>query len=176
MKSRIERGLGGLVLVNKLIACLLFVGLTGVVTLQVISRYVSHQPFLWSEELARFLFFWVVMLGSAMSVKSRRHFVIDVTMGQKRMWGRAGSFFLDVIPDLCVLAFAVFLLYQGIGYTQAGLLRVASNSQINMAFVYVAIPVFAALTIIYAAGNLLVDWVAFRRGEGTDALPHEGGE
>ena len=176
MTSRIEQGLGALVFANKVIACVLFAGLTGVVTLQVITRYVSHQPFLWSEEVARFLFFWVVMLGSAMSVRSRRHFVIDVTMGRARMWGRTGSFLLDVIPDLCVLAFAVFLLFQGIGYTQAGLLRVASNSHVNMALVYVAIPVFAVLTTVYAAGNLLIDWAAFRRGEGAEALPPEGGE
>lgn len=161
--------LNGLARINGIVASVLFAGLTVVVALQVFTRFVLHLPFIWSEELARFLFFWVALLGAAMSVKSRRHFVIDITMGRGRGWGRKGRFLFDVIPDLCVLGFSVLLLVQGIGYTQVGLLRTATNSQLNMALVYGAIPVFAALTVLYSAGNLLLDYVAFVQGR--DAAP-----
>jgi TRAP-type C4-dicarboxylate transport system permease small subunit len=135
------------------LAVLLFALLTLVVALQVVTRFITHTPFIWSEEAARFLFFWVVLLGAASSVRARRHFVIDIGIPRDRL-GRAGRFVLDVLPDVLILAFGVFLLVQGIGYTRIGLLRTATNSRVNMGFVYAAIPVFATLCILYTLANL----------------------
>jgi TRAP-type C4-dicarboxylate transport system permease small subunit len=159
-----DRFLKALLKVNGAIAVVLFAALTLVVSLQVLTRFVLHLPFIWSEELSRFLFFWVVMLGAAMSVKNRRHFVIDVTMGRIDTWSPNLRFLLNAFPHLCILAFAALLFVQGIGYTRIGLLRTATNSQVNMGLVYLAIPVFAALTFLYALGNLLLDYSAHRRG------------
>lgn len=178
----------GLAAVNGLVAVALFSGLTLVVALQVFTRFVLHAPFIWSEELARFLFFWVVLLGSSLSVRQRRHFVIDVTTGGTLLPERGprtrspGRFLLDLIPDLCVLGFSVLLFVQGIGYAEVGLLRVGPNSQVNMAVVYAAIPVFAALSVLYSLGHLVTDSVEFCReragegpGSGAGGSRNEGG-
>lgn len=141
--------------VNVLVAVLLFVALTIVVSLQVFTRFVVHRPMIWSEEVARFLFFWVVMLGAAMSVRNRRHFVIDLFGEDAQKLGPRARRVLHVFPDLCIVAFSILLLVQGLDYVRMGALRTASNSQINMALVYAAIPVFAALSIVYSVANLL---------------------
>ena len=167
---RIERSVAVLVAINRVIATVLFTLLTGVVALQVLTRFVLHAPIIWSEEVARFLFFWVVLLGAAMSVKDRRHFVIDV-IGGRTSGGPTLRFLLDIVPDVCVLAFSLLLLAEGIGYTQVGLFRTASNSRVNMALVYAAIPTFAALSVIYSLANLLLDWAAFREGRGPTLRP-----
>jgi TRAP-type transport system small permease protein len=168
--QRIQAGVAALVAVNRAIAAVLFTMLTAVVALQVVSRFVIHAPVIWSEEVARFLFFWVVLLGAAMSVKDRRHFVIDITGGRA-----SGSptlrFLLDIVPDVCVLAFSVLLIVEGTGYAQVGLFRTASNSRVNMALVYAAIPTFAVLSAIYAGVNLLTDCAAFRQGRGPAPRP-----
>jgi TRAP-type C4-dicarboxylate transport system permease small subunit len=169
-RRRFQAGIAMLVTVNRVIATVLFVLLTGVVTLQVFTRFVVHAPVIWSEEAARFLFFWVVLLGAAMSVKDRRHFVIDVT-GGRASGAPSLRFLLDVLPDVCVLGFSLLLFVEGVGYTEVGLFRTASNSRVNMALVYAAIPTFAALSTIYAAANLLVDWAAFREGRGPTPRP-----
>ena len=163
--------LSALAAVNGAVAVVLFAALTLVVALQVFTRFVLHFPVIWSEEAARFLFFWVVMLGAAMSVRSRRHFVIDVAAGRTRGEGRVGRFIFDIIPDVCVLAFSVFLLIQSVGYVRVGLLRVATNSQVNMGLVYAAIPVFAALSIVYTVVNLLIDLAAFSQGRDAVGRP-----
>jgi len=168
--QRIQAGVATLVAVNRLAATVLFAMLTGVVALQVFSRFVIHAPMIWSEEVARFLFFWVVLLGAAMSVKDRRHFVIDVT-GGRASGGPTLRFLLDIVPDVCVLGFSILLLAEGVDYAQVGLFRTASNSRVNMALVYSAIPTFAALSTIYAAANLLTDWTAFRQGRGPAPRP-----
>ena len=52
-----DRFLKALLKVNGAIAVVLFAALTLVVSLQVLTRFVLHLPFIWSEELSRFLFF-----------------------------------------------------------------------------------------------------------------------
>jgi TRAP-type C4-dicarboxylate transport system permease small subunit len=150
--------------VNGVIAVILFALLTAVVALQVINRLVLHQSFIWSEEIARFLFFWVVLLGAAISVRTRRHFVVDVTPASWRGGAGLRHFVFDITPQICILAFAVFLLIEAIEYTRAGTFRTASNSGVNMSIVYAAVPAFAALAIAYSAVNLLADYRAFRGG------------
>jgi TRAP-type C4-dicarboxylate transport system permease small subunit len=150
------------------VAVVLFAGLTAVVALQVLNRMVLHLPLIWSEELARFLFFWVALLGAAVSVRKRRHFVLDVGMGRARPrgWRRSLS---QIFPNLAVIAFSIFLLIAGVGYLEAGRYRTATNSDINMGFVYAAIPVFALLSIAYAGANLLADVRALDRERRTGA-------
>jgi TRAP-type C4-dicarboxylate transport system permease small subunit len=163
---------GGVVMrATGVVAVILFALLTAVVTLQVVNRLVLHQSFIWSEEIARFLFFWVVLLGAAISVRRRRHFVVDVTPASWRGGGGLRHFLFDVTPHLCILAFAVFLLVQAIVYAREGTLRTASNSGVNMAIVYGAIPVFAALAVAWSVMNLLADYRAFRAGPPPDRLP-----
>src|SRR5690606_5642058 len=49
------------------------------VTLQVVSRYTELVPaYIWTEELARFLFIWMVMLGAMIGVREGTHFEVDV--------------------------------------------------------------------------------------------------
>jgi TRAP-type transport system small permease protein len=170
LPQRIQDGVARLAVVNRAIATVLFALLTAVVALQVFSRFVIHAPLIWSEEVARFLFFWVVLLGAAISVKDRRHFVLDVT-GGRISGGPALRFLLDIVPDVCVLGFSVLLLVEGTGYAHVGVFRTASNSGVNMALVYAAIPTFALLSAIYAAVNLFVDWAAFRQGRGAAPRP-----
>lgn len=159
-----------LIAVNRVIATVLFTLLTAVVALQVLTRFVLHTPMIWSEEVARFLFFWVVLLGAAMSVKDRRHFVIDLFGGRTR-GAPALRFLLDILPGVCVLAFSLLLFAEGVRYSQVGLFRTASNSRVNMALVYAAIPTFAALSVVYSVANLLLDWAAFREGRGPTHRP-----
>jgi TRAP-type C4-dicarboxylate transport system permease small subunit len=138
------------------VSFVLFVSLTLVVFLQVVSRYVFHNPFIWSEEVARFLFFWVVLMGSSISVKNNKHFVIDV-LDVSRIKNRKLRAFLNMFPHLCIFSFSIFLIIYGLLYFELGRFRVGSNSEINMAFVYLAIPVAGITQFIYSLYNLICE-------------------
>jgi len=56
---------------------LLLLGVTVLAILQVILRYVFNYAFIWSEELSRLLFIWIIMLGAALGVSYRKHMVIE---------------------------------------------------------------------------------------------------
>ena len=149
----------------------LFVALTIVVTLQIVSRFIFHSPFLWSEEVARFLFFWVALTGASISVRLRRHFVIDVFSfmhaPEKGTVKYRVQVYLKIFGDVCVLAFSVLLFYLGWQYTELGLFRTGTNSEVNMAAVYLAIPVAAGTMVVYGLANL----IDLLTGEPTRKLP-----
>ena len=49
------------------------------ITMQVISRYTALiPPYIWTEELSRFVFIWMVMLGAMIAVRDGTHFDVDV--------------------------------------------------------------------------------------------------
>ena len=49
------------------------------VTVQIVSRYTELFPhYIWTEEMARFLFIWMVMLGAIVGVRDASHFEVDV--------------------------------------------------------------------------------------------------
>ena len=75
------------VLVTTLMASLLVP-----VTLQVLSRYTPLVPtWMWTEEASRFSLIWMIMLGTAIAVRNRRHFNIDLWPDPKTERGKALS-------------------------------------------------------------------------------------
>src|SRR3954469_21940888 len=72
------------------------------VTLQILSRYTGLIPsWIWTEELSRFLFIWMVMLGATIGVGEHIHFEVDV-------WpdlGAKPAAVLRMLSSLCVLVF-----------------------------------------------------------------------
>ena len=49
------------------------------VVLQILSRYSGIIPrYIWTEEVARFCFVWIVMIGSMIAVREESHFKVDL--------------------------------------------------------------------------------------------------
>jgi len=49
------------------------------VSLQIVARYTRMIPsYIWTEEMSRFLFIWMVMLGAMIGVREGTHFEVDI--------------------------------------------------------------------------------------------------
>jgi TRAP-type C4-dicarboxylate transport system permease small subunit len=80
------------------------------VTMQVIARFTPLLPaYIWTEELARFLFIWMVMLGAMIGVREGTHFEVDVWPDLKP---RATAL-LRIVSHLFVLVFALVFIWWG---------------------------------------------------------------
>ncbi|MCR4425107.1 MAG: TRAP transporter small permease [Firmicutes bacterium] len=64
----IEKALGGLLVFAVFV----------VVIIQVFYRYVLDHPIFWSDELASYLFIWMVAIGTAYAQSSRSHVRMDI--------------------------------------------------------------------------------------------------
>ena len=51
--------------------------MTVIIFVQVVARYVFQNSLSWSEELARYIFIWLVYLGISYGCQMRKHIKID---------------------------------------------------------------------------------------------------
>ncbi|TCN18414.1 TRAP transporter small permease [Mesobacillus foraminis] len=67
-------------LLNGIIVVVL-VSMVSLVFLNVVLRYVFSSGITWSEELARYLFVWLVFLGAVVATKEKGHLGVDLLIG-----------------------------------------------------------------------------------------------
>ncbi len=115
--------------------------------LQVVTRYFFGHTFEWSEELSRFLFVWVVFLGSALIMGESGH--LSVQLLARKLEGTAPGIALEIFVNLCSYAFILLLLVQGAKMTSVMTFQTAPGLGISMSAVYVIMPVSACLMMLY---------------------------
>ena len=135
--------------------------ITAVTFAQVVTRYVTADPIIWSEELARYLFVWITLIGAAAGVRVHAHFGLDLVRRHAPPLLRTA---LGALTMLIVASFLALLLYTGILETRQAALQMSPALQVRMHWAYLALPVGAAL----ALWHVLAHWV--RSGIGAHPL------
>src|SRR6186713_1717955 len=83
------------------------------VSLQIFSRYTAIIPsYIWTEEMARFLFIWTIMIGAMIGVRESTHFEVDVLP----QLPRRGEAVARLLGRLGVLATAIIFITAGIHF------------------------------------------------------------
>src|SRR5204862_2768479 len=84
------------------------------VTLQIISRYTVLIPsYIWTEEMARFLFIWTIMIGAMVGVREAQHFEVDVWPSLSRRAEAA----VRIAARLGILGLALVFVVAGLEFT-----------------------------------------------------------
>ena len=96
-------------------AALLVLAEVVVLLMGVTSRYVFHQPLVWSDELASILFLWLAMLGSIIAFQRGEHMRMTALVGKLEPRGRA---FLDLIAIAAGIAFLAFVVHPAYEFAQ----------------------------------------------------------
>jgi len=123
------------------------------VTLQIISRYTALIPaWIWTEELSRFLFIWMIMLGSMIGVREGTHFVVDVLPDLPPRADAA----LQIVSNLFVLVFALVFVWWGVEFVRFGWNQTSELADLPMGFIFVAWPL-AGLTWVLFLGEAFVE-------------------
>lgn len=114
---------------------------------QVVTRYLFNYTPEWSEELARFLFVWVVFLGSALIMGESGHLAVQFLPDKFK--GTAFGTVLDIVINVCGYVFIGLLLTQGWKMTSIMTFQRAPGLDIPMSWVYIIIPVSCVLMFLY---------------------------
>lgn len=124
--------------------------MTIIIFIQVIARYVLHNSLSWSEELARYLFIWIIYLGISYGCKVMKHIKIDACMA---LFPRKARPYVELIGILIFLAFAVYIAVTGFDLTmkQIPLNRNSPAMGLPMQYVYAAPAVGMALSAVRLA-------------------------
>ena len=123
------------------------------VTLQIISRYTALIPsYIWTEEMARFLFIWTIMIGAMVGVRESSHFEVDVWPDLSRRAEAA----IRILARLGVVALALVFVVAGTEFTRFAWYRTSELADLPLWMIHVAWPV-AGLTWIVFLGEQFVD-------------------
>ena len=117
------------------------------VFLQVFARVFVLVPMVWTEELARYAFIWMVFLGASIGVKKHMHFSMTFIIDKFPVFLKKS---IKIIITLLIFIAVIVMLIQGTRYTLfTGLKSSAPHLGISMALVFSAIPVSALLMLLY---------------------------
>jgi TRAP-type transport system small permease protein len=123
------------------------------VTIQIVSRYTSLIPsYIWTEEMARFLFIWTIMIGAMIGVREAQHFEVDVWP----ILSRRAEAAVRIAARIGVLVLAVIFVLAGLEFTRFAWHRTSELAELPLWLIHVAWPV-AGFTWLVFAGEQIVD-------------------
>ena len=122
------------------------------VGLQIFSRYTDLIPaYIWTEEMARFLFVWMVMIGAMVGVRDGAHFEVDV-------WpqlGARGTALLKIVSSVFVLGFALVFIWGGWLFTRFAFHRISELAELPLWMIHVAWPLTGITWILFQGEQML---------------------
>jgi len=135
------------------------------VTLQIIARFTNLIPhWIWTEEMARFLFIWMVMIGAMVGVRDHTHFDVDVWPELKP---RTNAL-LRIVSGVFVLIFALVFVWYGIKFVQFGWDQTSELADLPMTYIFIAWPLTGLTWLLFGGERLLLDLHITRRRPGED--------
>jgi TRAP-type C4-dicarboxylate transport system permease small subunit len=124
------------------------------VTLQILSRFTSLLPhYIWTEEMARFLFVWTIMIGSIVGVRESAHFDVDVWPVLAAKPNAA----LRLFSRLCILLVGLVFLWMGIEFTEQAIYRISELAELPLWIIHLAWPVAGASWILFLSEQIYDD-------------------
>jgi TRAP-type C4-dicarboxylate transport system permease small subunit len=130
------------------------------VSLQIFSRYTALIPsYIWTEEMARFLFIWTIMIGAMIGVRESAHFEVDVW---PRLPARMEAL-VRLLGRLGVLVAALVFVWAGIEFTRFAWNRISELAEMPLWCIHIAWPITGATWLVFL-GEQLLDDVRIIRG------------
>ena len=109
------------------------------VSLQIFSSYIGFIPrYIWTEEMARFCFIWIILIGSIIAVREGTHFTVDLLpTSESKVRQGLGNMFVDLNIFLTALVFLVW----GQSFVASSLMQTSEMADLPMVYIYIAWPV-----------------------------------
>ena len=136
------------------------------VTLQIISRYTDLLPnYIWTEEMARFMFVWTIMIGAMVGVRESTHFDVD-------LWpvlSRRSEAMVRIMSRFGILAMSLVFVWAGIEFTQFAWNRTSELGDLPLWWIHVAWPIAGVSWIIFAGEQIFDELGVIFRSKDNEA-------
>lgn len=119
---------------------------------QVITRYVFNYTPYFGEELARYLFVWVVFLSLPLVARYGGHMAIETLTSRVK---GATLKTLNIFADIFTIIFLSIMVWCGVQMVIRTSYQTSPAMMIPMSFVYIVIPFGCAVMLLYAVANLV---------------------
>ena len=122
---------------------------------QILARDIFVISSMWTEELARFLFVWIVFLGAATLMEGNEHIRIAILIDRLPL---AVSRMIRVVSNLLILAFGVVFVWSAyLNCLNNWEFYAPSMDWMRLSYLYLGLLISGVLMIWYLLVNLLKD-------------------
>lgn len=134
--------------ITKFLSSILIIGLSLVMCMNVILRYFFHFSFNWGDEILRYMSIYMSFAAIAAGWRYGKH--ISITVITEHLVPEQHRKYFRLAADILSIVFMAILVYFGIILTG----RIAASGQVSaalrlpMSFIYGAVPVASAISII----------------------------
>lgn len=158
-----RRVLDGYYRLLKLLLTVLMFVLVVPVGMQILSRYTGLVPrYIWTEEIARFCFVWIILIGSMIAVRDGSHFDVDLI---PRSSSPLRELVIAMLGQAAVLTVALTFLWYGWDFAILGSRQRSEIASLPMLSIYIAWPIAGATWLIFVAEKVWDAVAAYRRGD-----------
>ncbi|MEX2460489.1 MAG: TRAP transporter small permease [Paenibacillaceae bacterium] len=159
MLKGIDRLIRGL---ENFLAVTLIFGIVGIVTAQVVFRFLLSSPLSWSQEIATFFLIWTTLLGMSIAQREKAHIAVNVLVN----WLPKYKSILRWVPWVSMLGlYAIF----GFGGAEIAIEHYAQKSPVSgmpMWILFAGFPISAILGV----WHLIVEVPVFLRKQKGDIV------
>ncbi|KFG69864.1 TRAP transporter small permease [Microvirga sp. BSC39] len=131
------------------------------VTLQVFARFLPFLPhWIWTEEMARLLFVWTIMIGAIVGVRESKHFEVD-------MWpllSAKPNAALRLVARAGISIIAFVFLWMGVEFTEFAWYRISELAELPLWIIHIAWPI-AGLSWLLFLGEQAYDDIRILSGK-----------
>jgi len=130
------------------------------IILQIVSRFSPVIPhFIWTEEIARFCFIWVIMIGAMIGVRDSSHFHLDLLTPARSERQRAiGRIWVHSAMLLVAITFVWF----GYQFALFGWAQSSELTGMNMLTIHIAWPIAGIVFTLFLGEKLTADVALMR--------------
>lgn len=130
-----------------------------IVIISIFFRYIINLPIFWTEELARYIMFYMVMLGSAAAFRQERHpallFIIQkFPIKFVKVW--------NFIKDIIIIIILIIILKEGYLMAVGEMIMKSPALRISFFWIYLALPIGALLMISQIIANYIFRKKSFK--------------
>lgn len=147
---------------EQILGTLCTIGMVILLTMQIITRYVFHYSFTWTEEISTILFIWSVFFGCSAAVIKGKHIKVDAVLS-KLSFKKAKV--VKIFNNAIFLFFCIFMIFAFVPVIQklAFSHMTTSLTRMPQAYIYSVLP----LCFLFTAFRLVQDSIrVFRQKEG----------
>ena len=125
---------------------------------QIIARFIPGDSTVWSEEVARFIFVWIVFLGAAALTRDEEH--IRIAALTDRL-GPTSSRIVRILSGFLIIPFVIYMTWSAYLNTVRQWNTFAPTVDwMRLGYVYLSLLLSGLIMLLYLVRNLIRDFFA----------------
>lgn len=145
-----------------ILASVSLLAIAAVVLLQVIARFMLPSSPVWTEELSRYLFIYLIVLSSGLVIRDDRHVRLELFQG---LMSPFSKHIYNFVCHLLTAGFALYLIQFSMQYAQIGQWQMSPTLEIPMYWIFLSVTVFFYLTAFYSVLGAILELLSLTKNE-----------